>query len=56
MKILRQILDSIIFHTIDSTPFECCGILLARDEDHLVFTSLRAENREKKNSDIKHVS
>ncbi len=55
MKILRQIIDSITFHAIDSTPFECCGILLAHDEDHIVFTSLRAENREKKNSEIKYI-
>ncbi len=55
MKIRRQILDSIIFHTIDSTPFECCGILLAHDEDHVVFTSLHAENGEKKNSETKYI-
>ena len=55
MKIRRQILDSIIFHTLDSTPFECCGILLAHNEDHVVSISLRAENREKKNSEIKYI-
>ena len=52
---LRKVLDSIIFSAIDSTPFECCGILLAHDEDHIVFTSLSAENREKKNSQIKYI-
>ncbi len=55
MKIFRQVLESIIFHATDSAPFECCGILLAHDEDHIVFTSLRADNGEKKNPEIRYV-
>lgn len=55
MKILRQVLESVVVHARESVPFECCGILLARDEDNVVSSSLRAENREKKNPDIEYV-
>ena len=52
MRILSQVLESVAAHARESIPFECCGILLARDEDHVVFSSLRAENGEKKNPEI----
>ena len=55
MKILRQVLESVAAHARESVPFECCGILLARNEDHMVSSSLRAENRKKKNPEIGYV-
>ena len=32
MRILRQALDSVLFHSQVSRPCECCGILMSRDE------------------------
>ena len=32
MKILRQALDSVLFHSQLNGPCECCGILMSRDE------------------------
>jgi len=33
MRILRQALDSVLFHSQLSWPRECCGILMSQDED-----------------------
>jgi len=55
VKILHKVLESIASHAKECVPFECCGILLAYNEDHIVFTSLRADNGEKKNSEIKYI-
>jgi len=33
MRILRQALDSVLFHSQLSAPRECCGILMSQDEN-----------------------
>lgn len=33
MRILRQALDSVLFHSQVNRPHECCGILMSRDEN-----------------------
>lgn len=54
MKILPQVLDSVVAHARESIPFESCGILLARNMDHVVCSSLRAENGEKGNPELRY--
>ncbi len=48
MRILRQVLKSVVEHSQESFPRECCGILLAKDENTpMVDMALPAENTEK---------
>ncbi len=48
MKIPRNVFESIVDHSRESEPAECCGILLSRyDDPGMVDNALRAENTEK---------
>lgn len=48
MNILRNVFESIVDHSRESKPSECCGILLSRGDDpNTVDDVLRAENTEK---------
>ena len=48
MKILRNVFESIVGHSRESEPSECCGILLSQHNDpDVVDDILRAENAEK---------
>ena len=50
MKILSSVLESIVDHSRESRPSECCGILLSRRNDPgIVDDILRAKNAEKSN-------
>lgn len=48
MKIPRNVFESIVDHSRESEPSECCGILLSRHDDTgVVDDAIRAENAEK---------
>ncbi len=56
MKILRQVLDSIVAHARQTVPHECCGILLARPEDlSTVSCALWVDNSEKDHPETRYV-
>ena len=56
MKILRNVFESIVDHSRESEPSECCGILLSqRDDPGIVNDVLRAENAEESSPETLYV-